>query len=124
MSKLTEERRIRRSDDRFVALRYQLEHTRGQAGIEALVLADDTGLVVASSGDAAVCAELGAVAPLISRSFMGVPMPPLLRSADVAVRRVEVLGQELFLACTGGGVARDAHLRSSLNGVTRILAAN
>lgn len=124
MPKLSEERRFRRSEDRYVALRYQLEHTRGVAGIEALVLADDTGLVVASSGDAAMCAELGAIAPLASRSFMGMPLPPLLRASDLVIKRVEVLGQELYLACTGGGVARDAHLRSSMEGVQRILTAN
>ena len=124
MAKLSEDRRIRRSDDRYVALRYQLEFTREQAGLDALVLCDDAGLVVASSGDAAVCAELGAVAPLVSRSFMGMPLPPLLRTAEVAVRRVTVLGEEMFLASAGGGVARDAHLRSSLQGVERILGSN
>jgi hypothetical protein len=107
-----------------VALRYQLEHAREKGGLEALVLADDAGLVVASSGDAAVCTELGAVAPLVSRSALGMPMPPLLKGSEVAVRRIDVYGQELFLASAGGGVARDALLTKSLVGVHRILAAN
>jgi len=119
-----QERRRRRSGDQFVALRYQLEHAREQGGIEALVLADDSGLVVASSGDAAVCSELGAMAPIMSRSFLGVPPSPLLRGAEVAIRRVHVYGQDLFLACVGGGVARDAHLACSMTGVERILACN
>ncbi len=52
------------------------------------------------------------------------PMPPLLRGSEVAVRPVHIYGQSLFLASVGGGVARDAHLVSSTNGVQRILACN
>lgn len=124
MTWLFEERRQRRSSDRFIALRYQLEHTREHGNIEALVLADDEGLVVASSGDASTCAELGAIAPLFARSAMGMPMPPLLRGAEVAIRPVRIYGQNLYLASVGGGVARDAHLSTSRNGVQRILASN
>jgi hypothetical protein len=124
MTWLLEDRRSRRSNDRYVALRYQLEHTREKGGLEALVLADEDGLVVASSGDSAVCAELGAVAPLIGSTFMGMPMPPLLRGAEVAIRQVAVYGQSLYLAAAGGGVARDAHLSTSQTGVERILACN
>lgn len=124
MTWLFEERRQRRSSDRFIALRYQLEHTREHGNIEALVLADDEGLVVASSGDASTCAELGAIAPLVARSAMGMPMPPLLRGAEVAIRPVRIYGQSLYLASVGGGVARDAHLSTSRNGVQRILASN
>lgn len=124
MTWLFDERRHRRSSDRFLALRYQLEHAREKGGIEALVLADDEGLVIASSGDAATCAELGAVAPLMAKSVMGMPMPPLLRGAEVAIRRVTIYGQSLYLASVGGGVARDALLHTSRAGVTRILACN
>ena len=124
MTWLFDERRHRRSTDRFLALRYQLEHARENAGLEALVLCDMEGLVVASSGDAAVCAELGAIAPLMAKSVMGMPLPPLLRGAEVAIRPLTIHGQGLYLASVGGGVARDAHLASSRTGVTRILAAN
>lgn len=117
------ERRMQRSERRDLALRYQIEHARGQARLEALVLADDAGIVIAGSGDDAVCEELAAIAPLMSRS-LGMPMPPLLRGADVAVRTVRVHGQRLFLASVGGTVARDALLSTSLRGVERILAAN
>ncbi|MBW2461321.1 MAG: hypothetical protein JRH11_06715 [Deltaproteobacteria bacterium] len=124
MNWILEDRRSRRSTDRYIALRYQLEHTRGQGGLEALVLADEEGLVVASSGDATVCAELGAVAPLLGSTFLGRSMPPLLRGAEVAVRPVAVYGQNLFLASVGGGVARDAHMSTTKSGVERILVCN
>lgn len=124
MTWLFEERRQRRSSDRFLALRYQLEHTREKGSLEALVLADEEGLLVASSGDASICAELGAVAPLVANAVMGMPMPPLLRGAEVAIRPLHVYGQRLYLASVGGGVARDVHLQSSRCGVQRILASN
>jgi hypothetical protein len=117
------ERRIRRSEQRELALRYQIDHVRDQARLEALVLADDAGLVIAESGDRAVCEELAAIAPLLGRT-LGMPMPPLLRGADVAVRTIRVHGQPLFLASVGGTVARDAVISSSLRGVERILVAN
>lgn len=121
---MMDERRGRRSQQSHVALRYQLEHTREKAGLGALVLADRDGLAVAQSGDSAMCAELAAVAPLLQRSVLGMPMPPLLQGADVAVRSIWLNGQELYLASTGGGMARDALLSHSMQGVRRILASN
>jgi hypothetical protein len=124
MKLILEDRRTRRSTDRFLALRYQLEHTREKGGLEVLVLSDDDGLVIASSGDAAICAELGAIAPLVSKSVLGMPMPPLLRGAELAIRPVAIYGQQLYLAAVGGNVARDAHLTTSRQGVQRILTWN
>lgn len=117
------ERRARRSEQRDVALRFQIEHARDQARLEALVLADEDGIVVAESGDRAVCEELAAIAPLLGRT-LGMPMPPLLRGAEIAVRSVRVHGRPLYLASIGGTVARDALLSTSVRGVERILAAN
>jgi hypothetical protein len=117
------ERRIRRSEHRDLALRYQIEHLRVQAKLEAVVLADDDGLSLAEAGDPAVCAELAAIAPLMTRT-LGMPLPPLLRGADVAVRALRVHGQLLYLASVGGTVARDALLATSILGVQRILSRN
>lgn len=119
-----EERRVRRSTHRELALELQLQHVRDQARLEALVLADDDGLSLSTAGDPAVCRELAAIAPLWAKSILGIPLPPLLRGADLAVRIVHVHGQPLYLASVGGGVARDALLSHSLNGVRRILSCN
>ena len=119
-----EERRVRRSTHRDLALGFQLAHVRDHARLEALVLADDQGLTLSNSGDPAVCRELAAIAPLWAKSIMGIPLPPLLRGAEIAVRIVHVHGQPLYLASVGGGVARDALLSHSLSGVRRILASN
>ena len=107
-----------------MALRYQLEHTREQGGLEAVVLADDAGLAVVSSGDGSMVAELAAMAPLMASAPFGVPLSPLLQGSDVTVRPMVLNGQKLFLATVGGGMARDAVLASSIAGVKRILAAN
>lgn len=120
---MLQERRNRRSTERHLALRYQLEHTREHGRIEALVLADADGLVVAASGEDGVCEELGAIAPLVPRT-VGMPLPPLLRGGEVSVRRVACDGQDLYLASLGGNVARDALLTSSSKGVRRILGSN
>ena len=119
-----EERRVRRSSHRDLALGFQLAHVRDHARLEALVLADDQGLPLSNAGDPAVCRELAAIAPLWAKSIMGIPLPPLLRGAEIAVRIVHVHNQPLYLASVGGGVARDALLSHSLSGVQRILASN
>jgi hypothetical protein len=124
MTWMLSERRQRRSHHSHLALQYQLEHVKSSGGLEALVLADETGMVVASAGEAGVCQELAAVAPLVSRAVLGMPMPPLLRGADVVVRPLCLNGQDLFLASVGGGMARDALLTHSVSGVQRILSAN
>ena len=121
---MLDERRKRRSAERQVALRYQLEHAKDNGGLEAVVVADDDGLLLAHAGDAGVCEELGAIAPLMSRAVMGMRLPPMLRGGEVAVRPLELHGQDLFVACVGGGVARDALLTTSVRGVRRILSSN
>lgn len=122
--RLLTDRRRRRTANRAIALRYQLEHTKEKAGFEALVLADDNGLVVVGAGDPSVCEQLGAYAPLFGRTFFGMSLPPLLRGGDVAVMPMQMFGQRLFVVGIGGGVARDALLRDSIGGVERILTAN
>lgn len=121
---MLQERRTRRSNERQVALRYQLEHARESGGLEAVVLADADGLTLASSGDAAKCSEVAAMAPLMATSPFGVPLSPLLQGLDVAVRPLMLNGQQLYLATVGGSVARDAVLSHSVHGVRRILASN
>lgn len=124
MTWLISERRQRRSTNAYNALRFQLEHTKERGGLEVLVLTDKEGIVLASAGDEALCEELGAVAPLMSRAPLGMRLPPLLRGGDVAVRPLRLHGQEVYLASLGGGVARDALLHNSIDGVSRIMTAN
>ncbi len=118
------DRRTKRSPKSNEALRFQLERTLDRGGLEALVLADAGGFVVAEAGEAGVCEELAAVAPLLAKTILGMRLPPLLRGGEVVVRPIAMSGQELYLAALGGGVARDALLTNSETGVRRILTAN
>ena len=47
---LLADRRRQRSDDPLVALHYQLANVRREAELEAIVVADDSGVVVAGAG--------------------------------------------------------------------------
>jgi len=136
MNLILQDRRERRSSNSAMALRYQLESTLRQGKMAALALTDDAGTVVAYAGDEAVCAELGALAPVVAHGwpadFAPVPVtisgsssaPRSITKEDVSVRAIECFGESLFLASLGGGVARDALLAHSARGVHRILTAN
>lgn len=122
------ERRTRRSNDTRTALSYQLDHVRDEACLEAIVLADDAGLVLASSGDRDVCAELAALAPLAGRR-QTVPRGSRFDSGFVHVRAVRFDGVQLYLASCSDSMADvwsarvETWLAEAQHGVTRILAA-
>ncbi len=67
MDERLNERRLRRSDDPITALHYQLAHARHAAGLDAVVLVDDAGSLVAGAGAWPVCEELAAFAPLLAQ---------------------------------------------------------
>src|SRR4029079_10271832 len=60
------ERRRRRSEDPITALHYQRSLARAEAALEALVLVDDSGCLVAGAGAWPLCEELAAYAPLLA----------------------------------------------------------
>src|SRR5579863_4523819 len=69
----TDDRRRKRSQDPLVALHYQLAYTRNEERLDALVVADDCGVVVAAAGAWAACEELAAYAPILSRGAWSEP---------------------------------------------------
>jgi len=114
------ERRTRRSQDPYRALCLQLEHSRLQGELDALVLAIDNGLLIAGAGERSVCEALGAVAPLMSSpSFTG-RLPGALEGQSVDVRAVSLDGETVYIASVGrrGG---DVWLQQSISAVRRIL---
>ena len=66
-AQVPEERRKQRSTDPLVALHYQLAQSKTRSSVEAIVLADPSGVVVAGAGSWVVCEELAAYAPLFSQ---------------------------------------------------------
>jgi hypothetical protein len=123
---LLEDRRRRRSDDPLVALHYQLTQARQEGHLEAIVIADDAGVVVAGAGAWAMCEELAAYAPLLAQ---GVWTEPGLAGEsrvdelrpEVDVQPVEIEGQRVLLCARGGRLRRLAMERAA-GGVARILS--
>jgi hypothetical protein len=131
-----EDRRRRRSADPLVALHYQLTETRSRGELDAIVLADASGVVVAGAGSWPVCEELAAYAPLLADGTW-VSMTDSVTSRvdtlrrDVEVRSLVVGGQEVLLCArrqrrdggseAGEGIERD--LDQAAAGISRILRA-
>jgi hypothetical protein len=123
---LASERRRRRSDDTITALHYQLSHTRGEAGLEAVVLVDDTGCLVAGAGAWPACEELAAFAPLLAdrsavrSAVVGGRLAAI--EPEVFVRPLSVDGFEVLLCGRGGATPRTELIAQAAAGCTRILA--
>ena len=123
------ERRRRRSEDPITALHYQLSFTRLEADLDAVVLVDDTGCLVAGAGAWPACEELAAFAPLLANpgavasATVGSRIAAL--SGEVLVRTVAIDGAEAVLCGRGrgGGVRRSAAIERAAAGCRRILGA-
>jgi hypothetical protein len=114
------ERRTRRSQDPYRALCLQLEHSRSQGQLDAVIVAIDNGLLIAGAGERSVCEALGAVAPLMSSPSFSGRLPRVLEGQSVDVREVSLDGETVYVASVGRRGA-DAWLEQSITGVRRIL---
>jgi hypothetical protein len=119
-----EERRRKRSPDPLIALHYQLAYARQDGRLDAIVVADPSGVMVAGAGSWATCEELAAYAPLLADSpdvmnaTTASRVETLRRQVDV--RRLRVDGQDV-LVCARGGLMRGVFLDQAAGGVARIL---
>ncbi len=129
-----DDRRRRRSSDPLVALHYQLSSTRARIDLDAIVVADPSGVVVAGAGSWPVCEELAAYAPLLAdgewasmTSQVSSRVEALRHEVDV--RSVSIGGQEVLL-CTRQKRRAEAlevieagarDLEETARGVSRIL---
>ena len=128
-----EDRRRKRSVDPLIALHYQLAHARTDGALDAIVVADASGVVVAGAGSWATCEELAAYAPLLASAAtpqaarLGEPIAGPIASRveslrrEVDVRTMLVDGQEVLL-CARGGALRAVSLEQAAQGVARILS--
>ncbi len=124
----TEDRRRRRSNDPLVALHYQLTQTRQDAHLDAIVVADPSGFVVAGAGAWPICEELAAYAPLLAQR--GVWSEPEIEGGsrmaelkpEIDVRAVDIEAQSVLL-CARGGWMRAKAIEQAASGVARILGA-
>jgi hypothetical protein len=119
------ERRQRRSDDTMTALHYQLSTVRHDAGLEALVLADAAGCLVAGAGAWPTCEMLAAYAPLLAHRVA--PTNELLASTvgslteGTEVRSLCIDGSEVLLCARGAAGHRGASIARAASGCRRIL---
>jgi hypothetical protein len=123
---IRDDRRRKRSQDPLVALHYQLAYARSEGRHDAMVVADDAGVVVAGAGAWAVCEELAAYAPLLAQGGWTEPgMSAASRVAElraqVDVKSVDVDGQ-MVLLCARGGQSRPGAMDRAAQGVARILS--
>jgi len=119
------ERRSRRTSDVMEALHYQLDACRLDADLDAVVVADEHGMCLASSGSPRTCLEIAARLPIIGRKTSDWKGTLLGARGQIAIamKRISFEGQSLY-ACTVGGPAdkHDAELSRAELGVRRILA--
>jgi hypothetical protein len=119
-----EERRRKRSVDPLIALHYQLAYARQDGRLDAIVVADASGVMVAGAGAWAACEELAAYAPLLAEQpdVMNPTTASRVESLrrHVDVKRMMVDGQEVLL-CARGGAMRTLSLDQAAFGVARIL---
>ncbi|MGO8999518.1 MAG: hypothetical protein ACLQVI_39845 [Polyangiaceae bacterium] len=124
LAHVSEERRKQRSTDPLVALHYQLAQSKSQSAVEAIVLADTSGVVVAGAGSWVVCEELAAYAPLFtSQASQGEELPARVASlrAECEVREMTAGGQPMLLCAMGRSSARTQAADLASEGVVRIL---
>jgi hypothetical protein len=99
---MEKERRRRRSADPLIALHYQLSSTRAKSELDAIVVADASGVVVAGAGSWPVCEELAAYAPLLAEgdwASMSDTVSSRVSSLrkEAMVRLISIGGQEVLL---------------------------
>lgn len=121
----TSDRRRRRSEDPITALHYQLSFARTEAQLEALVLVDDSGCLVAGAGAWPLCEELAAYAPLlahpsaIQNEKVGSSLAAMARETEIRTMMID--GCEALICGRGGSVGRAASIARAAAGCRRIL---
>lgn len=119
------ERRRTRSELPSEALHLQLDACRRDSNVEAMVIADEEGLPLASCGDQDACDEIAARSAQVGRrvsEFSGTLLGQD-KSWDLQMKRIAVPGGELLVCAVGGTAAmRLRQVERSAAGAARILA--
>lgn len=119
------DRRRRRSEDPITALHYQLSFTRAEAALDALVLVDESGCLVAGAGAWPACEELAAYAPLlvhrsaVSNATVGSRLAEL--DGLALARAISIEGCEAVICGRGGSRPPADLIARAADGCRRIL---
>jgi hypothetical protein len=117
------DRRHKRSTSAAVAIELALTSAADRGGLDALLVVDDDGLLVARSRCPIDLSMLAAVTPIVGR---GQAVPRIKREGkplDLSVEVVELCGERFYVAALGGRYAeRKRELSDSVEATRRILA--
>jgi len=113
-----QERRTKRSETREEALQYLVEAVADRSEVDAVVLVDDTGHIVAGTGMPIDVRDLARVARPIARGDRGA-IDRLIDGYDVMARGVSVGETTLYFAALGTRVRK---MTDAARAVERIFA--
>ena len=118
------DRRVHRSDDTATALELALTGAAKRGRLDAVIIVDDAGLLVAKNCTGLDLTMLAAVTPIVGR---GKAVPRVRRDGQhrgMSVRPIELQGELLYVAAVGGEMAaRHREVMIGVAATKRILAA-
>jgi len=117
------ERRKRRSNNACEALELALTHAAKRGQLDAVLVVDESGMLVAKSETDLDLTMLAAVTPIVGR---GKAVPRIRRGGeqrDLSIDTLEILGELLYVAALGGcSRARTREVAGTMAAARRILA--
>ena len=118
-----QERRRRRSNNAAEALELALSSAARRGRLDAVLVVDEQGMLVAKSDTELDLTMLAAVTPIVGR---GKAVPRVRRNGeplDMSVDIVEVLGEVLYVAALGGThKTRNREVAGTMAATRRIMA--
>ncbi len=120
---MKKERRRRRSNFVGLALQYLLSSMARQRKLFGMVLADEAGLVVASSKDCPDAEEMAAIAPLMESSIACTVATPLTEETALSIHRLRVEQTKLYICAMGHHERSKRGAEGAASAVQLILAS-
>lgn len=116
------DRRRKRPTDTASALVAAFDHAVARADLDALIIADESGILVSNNTTELDLAMLAAVTPLVARGTAKALIRRDGAPLELSVRTIEVLGETLYVAALGGTFnGRERELTVSASATKRIL---
>lgn len=119
----TRERRRRRAENPARALELALTAAAGRGALDAVLLADDFGMIVSKSDTGLDLEDVAAVTPIVGRGRGAASIRRGGEPRSLGVRTVSLGDELLYLAAVGGtDEARNRELDAVAKAASRILA--
>lgn len=116
------DRRRTRPTDTASALISAFDHAVARADLDALIIADESGILVSNNTTDLDLAMLAAVTPLVARGTAKALIRRDGAPLEFSVRTIEVLGETLYVGALGGTFNnRERELTVSASATKRIL---